>query len=372
MDRTTLFLCGDLMLGRGVDQRLPCSVDPRLHEPVVDDARRYVRLAEAASGPIPDEIGFDELWGDALGELERAGADVRIGNLETAVTAGGRPWPGKSIHYRMHPGNVPVLEQASLDVCVLANNHVLDWGREGLADTLGSLREAGVATVGAGADEAAAHEPVVVGGPGDGGRTVRTFAFCLPSAGVPKEWAASDDAPGVALLPALEGPEARRAVRDVRRRSEPDDVVVVSLHWGGNWGHRIPVRQRRFARHLVDEAGVDVVHGHSSHHPKAVELHRGRPILYGCGDILNDYEGISGHEELRPELTAMYFVEVQGDPPHRLAMTPMCIRGFRLRRASPEEARWLAETLDRESRQLDGTRIRPAGDGRLEARPAPG
>lgn len=370
MGRTTLFLCGDLMLGRGVDQLLPRSVDPRLHETFVEDARRYVELAEAASGSMPDGLGFGAPWGDALEELERVGPDVRIANLETAVTAGGEPWPGKGIHYRMHPGNVPVLGAAGIDVCVLANNHVLDWGYGGLTDTLAALGEAGVATAGAGPDEAAATAPAVVtaGDPAGGERPVRVFAFGLPSAGVPRGWAVSDDRPGVALLRDLDGPGARRAVEHVRRESAPGDVVVVSLHWGANWGHRISDGERAFAHRLVEEAGADVVHGHSSHHPKAVELHRGRPILYGCGDFLNDYEGISGHEEHRPELTAMYFVAVAEEPPHRLAITPMRIRGFRARRTSDEEARWLAGTLDRESRERCGTRIEPAGGGRFVAR----
>jgi poly-gamma-glutamate capsule biosynthesis protein CapA/YwtB (metallophosphatase superfamily) len=58
---------------------------------------------------------------------------------------------------------------------------------------------------------------------------------------------------------------------------------------------------------LINEAGVDIVHGHSSHHPKGIEVYKNRPILYGCGDFLNDYEGISGYQEYRDDLTLMYF-----------------------------------------------------------------
>ena len=367
MPATTLFLCGDLMLGRGVDQLMPRSADPRLHERFVDDARRYVELAETAHGPLPEEVDHSYVWGDALEELDHRGTDVRIANLETAVTARGEPWPGKSIHYRMHPDNVATLATAELDACVVANNHALDWGREGFLDTLRALEDADIAPVGGGRDTPAALGPAVLVA---GARAVRVFAFGCPSGGVPRRWAVGDGRPGICVLPTTEGPGRERAIARVRHHVETGDVTVVSLHWGGNWGHEVPAVQRSFARRLIDEAGVDAVHGHSSHHPKAVELHRGRPILYGCGDLLNDYEGISGHEDFHPELALLYFVEVNGTPPHELTMTPMRIRRFRLERADAEEGGWLAETLDRESRRVGNTRVERTADGRLRARAA--
>jgi hypothetical protein len=97
-------------------------------------------------------------------------------------------------------------------------------------------------------------------------------------------------------------------------------------------------------------AGVDVVHGHSSHHPRPIEVVEGKLVLYGCGDFVDDYEGISGREEFRGDLVLMYFADV--DPSSGrlvdLSMTPMRIRQFRLHRASPDEARWLRDTINRE------------------------
>ncbi|MDX1379804.1 MAG: CapA family protein, partial [Xanthomonadales bacterium] len=116
---------------------------------------------------------------------------------------------------------------------------------------------------------------------------------------------------------------------------------------------------------LIDEAGVDLIHGHSSHHPRGLEVHDGRLILYGCGDFLNDYEGIGGHEPFRGDLTLMYFPTLDaGGRLARLEMTPMHIEKFRLNRASAEEAGWLAQTLDRHSRSY-GARIRTDRDRRL-------
>ena len=149
----TLFLAGDVMTGRGIDQILPHPGDPRLYEPYIRDARDYVRLAERRHGTIERPVSFDYPWGDALVELQRVVPDARIINLETAITVSDRYRP-KGINYRMNPDNVPCITAAKIDCCVLANNHVLDWGPSGLLETLDSLRGAGLRTAGAGKDDA--------------------------------------------------------------------------------------------------------------------------------------------------------------------------------------------------------------------------
>jgi poly-gamma-glutamate capsule biosynthesis protein CapA/YwtB (metallophosphatase superfamily) len=143
-------------------------------------------------------------------------------------------------------------------------------------------------------------------------------------------------------------------------------VVVVSIHWGGNWGYEIPRWQTRLAHALVDDAGVDVVHGHSSHHPKGIEVYHGKLLLYGCGDLLTDYEGIEGYEEFRGDLGLMYFAEVdsrRGDLVG-LTITPTRLARLRLNRAPTSQAQWLAETIDRESRPR-GAKVELRSDGRL-------
>ena len=137
-----LFLCGDVMTGRGVDQILPYPCDPRLHEPYMDSAIDYVRLAEQAVGPIPRAVDFSYVWGAALEELSHARPDARIINLETSVTRSDA-WLDKGINYRMSPENAACLRAAGVDCCVLANNHVLDWGRAGLRRNPGHARRAG-------------------------------------------------------------------------------------------------------------------------------------------------------------------------------------------------------------------------------------
>jgi hypothetical protein len=145
----TVFVCGDVMAGRGLDQVLPHPGDPELREAHARDARAYVDLAERAHGRIPRPAGFGCPWGDALAMLEDIAPDVRVINLETSVTAGGEFAPGKAVHYRMSPGNVGCLTAARPDACALANNHVLDFGRRGLADTVQVLASAGLRAAGA-------------------------------------------------------------------------------------------------------------------------------------------------------------------------------------------------------------------------------
>lgn len=363
----TLFLCGDVMTGRGIDQVLPYPGNPRLHESYVKDAHRYVELAEKVNGPVPKPVDFAYPWGDALAVLDRFQPDARIINLETSITTSDHPWPDKGIHYRMHPRNLPCLTAAKLDACVLANNHVLDWGRGGLTETLESLDRAGLAHAGAGRDAEQSAMPSVI--PLAGGRRVLVFAVGHESSGIPPEWASAKGRPGVNLLNDFSRDTVASLAVQIRGIKRAGDLVVASIHWGPNWGYAIAGEHRAFAHSLIDHAGVDVVHGHSSHHPRAIEIHRDKPVLYGCGDFLNDYEGIHGHAEFRGELSLMYFIT--SDPAtgalRRLEMTPMRVQRLQVRHAPPQDARWLLDTMDRECARF-GSRVEAGDDGRLVLR----
>ncbi|MFD2270191.1 CapA family protein [Undibacterium arcticum] len=133
------------------------------------------------------------------------------------------------------------------------------------------------------------------------------FGYGMESSGVPPEWAATKDRSGVNLLRDLSARSVAAIAKQVGAHKQAGDIVVTSIHWGGNWGYEISTDERVFAQRLIDNAGVDVVHGHSAHHVKGIEVYHGRPILYGCGDFLNDYEGIGGYEAYRSDLALMYF-----------------------------------------------------------------
>jgi poly-gamma-glutamate capsule biosynthesis protein CapA/YwtB (metallophosphatase superfamily) len=360
-----LFLAGDLMTGRGIDQVLARSVDPVLHEPYVKDARRYVELAETENGEITEPVPYDYPWGDALGVLESTGPDFRIVNLETSVTTSDDWWRGKGIHYRMHPENIALLTVAGLHACTLGNNHVLDWGHGGLRETLETLEGAGIAAPGAGRDLDESEEPAVLE---TASSRLLLFSYGTPSSGVTLDWRATAKDPGVNVLSGLGSTRASLVIEQVERHRLTGDKVIVSIHWGGNWGYEVPEEQREFAHRLIDAGATDLIHGHSSHHPKAIEVYRGRPIMYGAGDLLNDYEGISGREEFRSELVLMYFPELDAAGAlTSLEMAPMRIRRFRLEQASNEETRWLTRRLDRECRRFGG-RVESTAGGRMALR----
>ncbi len=365
-DLVTICLAGDVMTGRGIDQILPHPGNPTLFEPYADCAGDYVALAEAAHGPIPKPVDFAYVWGDARTELERRQPQFRLVNLETAVTASAEPML-KGINYKMNPANMPVLSAAGIEVCALANNHVLDWGTSGLIDTLENLHAAGIRTAGAGRNREEAGAPAICPIPG-GGRLL-VFAFGSPTSGIPRNWAAAANRPGVNLLPDLSPRTLSAVAKQLRTKQRPGDIVVASVHWGGNWGYEIGAEETDFAHGLVEEAGVDLVHGHSSHHVKAIEVYRDRLILYGCGDFLDDYEGIVGEEGYRDDLVLLYFASVRPSDGALagLAMVPFQIRKFRLNRASPGDASWLRDVLTREGRKF-GTAAEAEPDGALSLR----
>jgi poly-gamma-glutamate synthesis protein (capsule biosynthesis protein) len=350
-----LLLGGDVMTGRGIDQLLPQPGSPSLLPPGPPDARAYVEATEWLNGPVPRPVSYEYLWGDALPALRALRPDLRIVNLETAITTSDDAWPAKRPRYRMNPPNLACLTAAGLDCCCLANNHTLDWGYAGLAETLQTLEAAGIAAVGAGANAGEAAAPAIFDLPGRG--RVVVFGYVDRDTGTPRAWAATWDRAGVNLLDDLSERSARRVADDVMAARQPGDVVVVSIHWGRNWSDRVPDDQARFAHWLI-EAGVDVVHGHSSHHPRPIEIFQDRLILYGCGDLLNDYEGVFSrvprYVRLRYDLRLLYLARLE---PKRgrlleLRLLPFHPIRFRLYRAAEADVRWLRGQLSQDGARL--------------------
>lgn len=360
-----LLLTGDVMTGRGIDQILQRPCDPVLYEDYVKSALDYVTLAEEAHGPIPRKVPDAYVWGDALGEIEKRKPRFRLVNLETAITADGTAEP-KGINYRMHPANIGVLSAVRIDGCILANNHILDWGTAGLAETLETLRRAGIASAGAGVSDTEAAAPLVHRL--KKGSRVLVYAFGARDSGIPSRWAARAHTPGVNLLPDFSQATIADIAASVEAVKQPGDIAIASIHWGSNWGYEIASEHREFAHGLIDQAMIDVIHGHSSHHAKPIEVWHGKLVLYGCGDLINDYEGIRGYEDFRTTLALTYFPELRADGTLRsLEMAPFRVRAFRLEKAGVTDAAWIADTLSRESQPF-GTSVEMASTDSLQLR----
>ena len=239
------------------------------------------------------------------------------------------------------------------DACALANNHVLDFGRRGLEDTLDAVSGAGLWPGG---------RP---------GAWQRPRGDLLLRDGLQRDpggWAAAPGRAGIYFLPDLSDATADELIGRARAAKGPGDVVVVSVHWGSNWGYGVGPDQVRFAHRLID-GGVDLIHGHSSHHPGPVEVFGGRLVLYGCGDCINDYEGITGHERYRGDLRLLYFASLQPDTGAlaALQMAPMRARKLRLYRAAEADGRWLGTVMERASSRF-ASRVDLGPDGLLALR----
>ncbi len=250
-----LALLGDVMLGRGVDATL-----------------RHLRP--------------QDMWGDVLPHLLQA--DLRIANLECALTRHAQPWTHswKQFHFRADPGAVRFLQAARIDACALANNHVLDFEVRGLRDTLHALDAAGIRHAGAGLDSVEAAAPALLEADGPSPCKVALIA-CTDNQ---PDFAADDQHPGTHYLAVSLDADTLARVADAigAARASGADLVVFSLHWGSNFVERPAPDFRRFAKRVI-ELGADVVYGHSAHVCQGIELHQGRPILYDTGDFIDDY-----------------------------------------------------------------------------------
>lgn len=232
--------------------------------------------------------------------------------------------------------------------------------------SLAALERLGIKSAGAGRNLVQAEAPAVLEIEGKG--RVIVFSFASMTSGVPRNWAATLKASGVNLLPDSTDETVKTVADQVARVQQPGNLVIASIHWGPNWGNEILEEHRSFAHALIDQAHVSVVHGHSSHHPKAIEIYKNQLILYGCGDFLNDYEVIRGYEEFRGDLTLMYFAGFNSLTGHLidLELVPLQMRRFQLVPASGTDILWLQRTLDRESGRF-GAQIKFKPDGRLTA-----
>lgn len=274
-------------------------------------------------------------WGDTLAILRDA--DCRVGNLECVISDRGAPWSAtpKAFHFRSDAKNVEVLEIAGIDAVSLANNHCLDFGHEAMLDMLQRLDEAGIHHAGAGADLAAASRPAVLV---VNGIRVGMIAFTDNE----PAWEARGGRAGVHYVPVdREDPRAAALVEGVRRAKETTDVLIVSAHWGGNWGYTPPGEHRSLARVLID-AGADVIFGHSCHVVRGLELYRGRPVVYSAGNFVDDY-AVDPIE--RNDRSFVFVLEVGGARPVGFRLHPTVIRDFQTRTARGREAQAIAAKM---------------------------
>ncbi len=296
-------------------------------------------------------------WGEALGLLQDA--DCVLCNLECVLADRGSPWPGKIFTFRSDRRNVAVLTAGSVRAVSLANNHVLDFGEEALVECLSVLDRAGIGRAGAGRDAEEAQRPALWT---SAGVRVGLVAFTDNE----PEWEAGPGRPGVFYAP-VDPDDARfqRVLALTRALAGQVDRVVVSAHWGPNWGRR-PLPEHRTAARLLAEAGAHVVWGHSPHVVRGVEFVGGCAVLYSCGDFVDDY---AVDEVERNDWSFAFLLDTSSG---LLTLVPTVIRHFRVELARGEERRALCARMRRLCEELgtrvvevdEGLRLQPGCNGR--------
>lgn len=297
------------MLGRLIDQLLPNHV----HEPSEARIIENVRM----SNPALRDYSAKTPWGDTLPLLQTS--NLTIINLETSVTTHSVPWPDKVFNYRMHPANVEALKVAKVDYASLANNHTLDFSEEGLVETVETLRSNDIRFAGAGRSPDEAQRPAKLSLPNDStGSEEDTHTINIFSAADhPSDWSS---VPSFHLVDYTSRTKSRlRTLLKNHHRESPSSLNIFSVHWGPNYSWHPSCEIRSMAHFLIDECGIDVIHGHSSHHVQGIERYKTKLIIYGCGDFVDDY---ALTPEYRNDLSAVWRLTVneQEEPGARLKL----------------------------------------------------
>ena len=342
----TIFLCGDVMLGRAVDQIFQFKTDPRLYETVNNDAKQYLPLKMLRYAKKNHYVGYDYIWGPLLKSPFYTNADLKIINLETSITHSQKP-ELKAVLYKMHPQNIETIKVANIDYCNMANNHVKDWGLDGLLETLNILKKNKINYGGIGKNLFEAQQPTCFH---INNRKIFIFSIAEPGSGTPLEWKATHQNPGVNMIDIDDLTQILKFVDLIKKTTNNDDFIIVSIHWGSNWGWTIEDKYRNFAHHLIDYANVDLIHGHSSHHFRPIEMYKNKLIFYGCGDLINDYETINNpiHEQFKPHISLTYYPTYNNDKQIvKLIIIPFTIKNLQLTYLQPSEQTKVIDLLNK-------------------------
>jgi poly-gamma-glutamate capsule biosynthesis protein CapA/YwtB (metallophosphatase superfamily) len=271
-------------------------------------------------------VGDMMLGGSSQGIMEQQGydypfattrhiltaADLTIGNLETPLTNQGAPITEKQFLFRNPPEKVaPALKRAGFDIVSLANNHTLDYGAEGLKDTMAALDLHEIRHHGAGMSLSEARKPVILKLPNG-----QQAGFLAYSCTFPEEFWATASSAGTAFC------HERHVHADVARLAEQKiDIIVVSFHWGAERMQELRPYQPLLA-HTAIEAGADLVIGHHPHILQGIEYYREGLILYSLGNFT------FGSRTQHARTSVVANIVFKGGRFAKLEMTPINVNNF--------------------------------------------
>jgi poly-gamma-glutamate capsule biosynthesis protein CapA/YwtB (metallophosphatase superfamily) len=343
------------------DATTPPGVDPRVGVTERNDraAPRPITIAIAGDvmlGRYVNEVirerGHAYPWGELLPTLYDV--DLFLVNLECAITSETKRWHDgsyKPFHFRADCTSVETLRVGRVDFAALANNHIGDFGHAGLLETIAVLDRAGISHAGAGENLTAALTPARIDALG---ARVAVVSF----ADYPEQWAAGPSSPGMAFVPVSVTEDFAPVAEALEQARRDADVVVISMHWGPNFGERPPRHFRDFA-HRALECGADIFWGHSAHIVQGIEVRNGKLILYDTGDFVDDY---AVEPNLRNDLSMLFLVRISPPFIERLELIPVHIRSCQVNPATGAGRDWIVRRVRELSAEL-GTVLTTADCG---------
>lgn len=315
-DSILIGLTGDVMIGRLVDEKL-------------------------------NQVDYAYVWGDVRPYL--CSTDINVINLEAALTTSENSVP-KVFNFKCKPDRVELLKLAQVKVANLANNHSLDYDKEGLLETLQVLRAAHIQPVGAGANSGQAQAPVVLDVKGIK-VGVLGFTDNEPS------WQATAENPGVNTIE-IDKLGLKHVEESVVALRGKVDIIILTIHWGPNMVERPPQHFQQFARRVID-LGVDIFHGHSAHLFQGVEIYRRGVIFYDTGDFVDDYYV---DPRLRNDLSFLFIVEASKKGIEAIKLIPTCIDRFQVNLAQGNDKDFAMQRMQMLSSEL-GTQFEVVKEG---------
>lgn len=286
-------------------------------------------------------------WGNTLSILQNA--DLRICNFECVLSDVGNPWSAtpKVFHFRSDEKNVKTLQIAKMNIVSLANNHVLDYEYEAMQRMLNILDEQGILHSGAGNDLSEASKPALCQ------IKEQKIAFIAFTDNEP-DWASQENKPGVLYIPTdINDRRMQDFLKHIEHLRNTVDFLIVSAHWGPNWGY-YPPRDHVSIGHALIDAGADLIFGHSGHVFRGIEVYKNRPIIYSAGDFIDDYavDEIEKNDE-----SFIFVLEKEEDTSLRLYLYPTCITQFQVNLASSHRQKAILSKMENLCQDL-GTKLK--------------
>ena len=257
--------------------------------------------------------------------------DLFMVNLENPITTTTEKVE-KEWNFKMPTKYISVLQQGGINAVTCANNHVFDYGVDGILETMSVLDSAGIVRVGIGKTLIEARTPKIISIKGKRIALLGYAGWSFP---------ATNTRPGVAPR------NVEYVVEDVRRIKENADIVIVNFHWGEELAAFPSEGQKVLARRTID-AGADAIVGHHPHVLQGIELYKGKPIAYSLGNF------IFGGNERNTYETALLSLELVNDTVS-VSLIPVAVKKYQPSIATGEVKDRILKNVQQRSQQFRKT-----------------